>query len=301
MKHFQHYSIYIIALLFLSSEITKTNILIQNNFVKQDKNPCSAANFEVAVEAGDILTYNYSMGDEQYYQKLNITEKSENSTHLFLTYNYSQTDNPLLFNSTITNISTSTLSGNVVQDLFSNITFINTVLPRDANFSSQISDFDTMMAGIGEDDSFKLEVVPGLNGLSISLSFYYRLIVYILVMSMKAYYSTDRILLRYEMRMINPTSSEQSNMTLTILPEYSTPPSATENPYNPFNLLLDNGTTNGSSSGEDQFDSTTQSFIFDWKSGLILTGIIAVFVSSGFGIRKLVRYRKKRKKRITAL
>ena len=41
------------------------------------------------------------MGEEQYFQKLNITEKSENSTHLFISYNISQTDDPTSFNSHI--------------------------------------------------------------------------------------------------------------------------------------------------------------------------------------------------------
>ncbi|MHA1674289.1 MAG: hypothetical protein ACTSYI_11765 [Promethearchaeota archaeon] len=312
MKHSKYYSICIIALLILSSEIIKTNILIQNYVEKQEKVPNSAADFEVAVEVGDILTYNYSMGEEQYYQKLNVTEISENSTHLFISYNFSQTDDPTSFNSTHINQSTSILSGNVVQDLFSNITFFSTVLPRDANFSSQMSDFDTMFAGIGEDDNFKLEIVPSSDGLSISLFFYYRIVIFFLVMSMRAYYSTDRILLLYEMQMRDPTTAEKANMTLSILPEYSSPPSASENPYNPLYIPLENATTNTSTTvenvttntstpGEDESDSTPQSIIFDWKSRLIITGVIAVIVGSGFGIRKIVQFRRKRKQNLSVI
>ena len=106
--------------------------------------PIAAADFEVAVDVGDVLTYNWSMGEEQYFQKLNLTEKSENSTHMFLSYNISQAEDIMQFNSTNTNQSISILSGNVSLDFFSNITFINTVLPRDANFSSQIPEFNSI-------------------------------------------------------------------------------------------------------------------------------------------------------------
>lgn len=301
MRHIpsRSFSAFIIALLLLS--LNFSIILFQKSRELILITPIAAADFEVAVEVGDILTYNYSMGEEQYFQKLNVTEISENSTHLFISYNFSQTDDPTSFNSTHINQSTSILSGNIVQDLFSNITFFSTVLPRDANFSSQMSDFDTMFAGIGENDNFKLEIVPSSDGLSISLSFYYRIVVFFLVMSMRAYYSTDRILLLYEMQMRDPTSTEQANMTLSILPEYSSPPSASENPYNPLNILLENATTNTSIPGEDGFDSTPQSFIFDWKSGLILGGAIIGIVVTGVGIRKLVQLRKKKKLNISKL
>ncbi|TFH26956.1 MAG: hypothetical protein E4G98_06585 [Promethearchaeota archaeon] len=241
------------------------------------------------------------MGNEQYYQKLNITEKSENSTHMFLSYNISQAEDLMHFNSTNTNQSLSILSGNVAQDFFSNITFINTVLSHDVNFSSQMSELDSMMAEFGEDEDFRADFSVSPDGLSISISFYYRLVIFFLVMTMHAYYSTDRILLRYEMWVRNPTGNEQANMTFTILPEYSTPASATEDPYDPLQTGSNDLSTDDTSTGEDPFDSKPQSFIFYWKSGLIIGGVIAGAVSIGVGIRILVQSRKKKKQHISML
>lgn len=291
-----------------------TEINSPKNSFKSLKNSRNSLDFTISANIGDILSYNSSFGEETNFFQYNLTALSNNSTHLFLSYDYFNTTEPsqlwLNHSKQWTNHSQALLSGDLALDFFSNLTLVSIILPEQTNFSSQYSEFDVLLQEFNENDDYRAEITVNPNGLSLRIDFYYRIIIFLHVMSLEAYYSTDRILLLYRVWMRNPTGNQQGNLNFQIMPEYSTVNSAVQNPFDPFTAISGDNNSSGSSNSTNSTDSTnsadfpdsggffptpSRNLIIDWKAGLIIgggiAGLAAVIGGTVFG----VRYLKKKK------
>ncbi|MCF2139203.1 MAG: hypothetical protein K9W44_04035 [Candidatus Lokiarchaeota archaeon] len=269
-----------------------------NSFKRKDidKDPRSSSslNLSLGAKVGDILTYNVTFGQKFELFRYNLTAVNQNSTHLFLSYDYFNVTDVTQLNSTFCNHSEAILSGNLAEDFFSNFTLVSLLLPLETNFSAQKAEFDPLLDEVNQDDKFKANLTVNSNGLSLRIDFYYRILIYFLVMSLEAYYSTNRILLLYRVWMRNPTSSEQGNMSVQILPKYSTPNSVNENPFNPYAPITPDDNNSSNTNANDTFSPppftpSAHKVIFDWKAGVMLGGGIIGLLAVGFGIRYSVQ------------
>ncbi|WP_457558741.1 hypothetical protein [Candidatus Harpocratesius sp.] len=259
-----------------------------------DKDFRTNSSLSLGAKVGDILTYNVTFDQKFELFRYNLTNVNQNSTHLFLSYDYFNVTDVTQLNSTFCNHSEAILSGNLAEDFFSNFTLVSLLLPLETNFSAQKAEFDPLIEEVNQDDKFKANLTVNPNGLSLRIDFYYRILIYFLVMSLEAYYSTNRILLLYKVWMRNPTSSEQGNMSVQILPKYSTPNSVNENPFNPFAPITPDDNNSSNTNANDTFSPppftpSGQKVIFDWKAGVMLGGGITGLLAVGFGIRYIMQ------------
>ncbi len=255
---------------------------------------------DVSIKMGDILVYNMSMGDEISYQKFILTNESTNMTHKKLIFDRFEAESLHTFNATADNQTEYILSGNITEDLFSNETMVNMVLPLRSNFTEQSDQIQGVFDQIPEEVDIRLNFESRNSGLTLVISAYFRIVVHILIMKMEIYYSSERILLQYNMWMRNFQTDGASEMNITIVPEYSTAKSVNEDPFNPLNISTVNLGENSSivtetNSSGNVIDGSDQNVLIDGKSILILGGIVGTTVGGGFILRKLIVLRKKKK------
>lgn len=269
--------------------------------------PNAQQSLQIGAQVGNVFTYNTTIGNETLFQKYQLTSLEDNTTHLKLLFDVFETSNLLEFNETATNQTQQYLSGKILDDLFSNASFFSIILPLSSNFSRDQAEFESLFTEFEEIPEISSQYEIDSSGLSFHISFYYRFIIKILVMSLDVYYSSNRILLKYHMWMRNPSGKEQANLDCNIVPEYSTADTVSENPYDPLNL---NGLSNNISTEENSTISNTAStssysnsdnshpasFIFDWQAVAIIGGVVCGIGISGIGIQKTIKFLRNRKR-----
>jgi hypothetical protein len=246
---------------------------------------------KIAGKTGDILTYKWSIEDEEYYEKFNLTELSYKESELFLNLSYMSADSLDQFNETYTNSTSHMLNGTLSNDLFANHTFLSLFLPLHYNFTEQKSEFDGIVAEMNEDDRFNTELSVLPTGLGYKFIFYFKLVVFIKVMEIEAYYSTTRVLLMSRMKFFDPKSNDQGELIRKIVVNCSSFLGVNQNPYNPF--VNETSYSNSHSNTDfEPFGEPSGNVKFDWKSITILSSVGVALIALPTGIIWWIKKKK---------
>ena len=249
---------------------------------------------EIIGKPGDILTYEWQVGTNSSFRKLNLTDTYiNNETNLILQFDNFEADSVSAFNLTSANQTENVLTGNISQDLFSDVSFFNFYQPLNMNFSASQQEFEEFQNAFAEEDKIKMNISIRSDGLSLKMVMYYRLIIFIKVMEMELFYSSTRVLLLARTKMINPQSSEEGELICRILPNLSTPEGVFEDPFNPLNLTSISDELSGDS--PDEFDNSGKLLLIDTRGIIILTSIGLGFVGVIVLFIKLIKNRRKKK------